>query len=166
MIKLPFTPEMVAESKVLAESMGEIKNSITQGAGNRAGFLAELALASYLGATRADERGFDLIYKNKKIEVKTKRRTVPPLLSYEGSVALLSEHQHPDYYAFLSLTFGRKMANVYSQLDSVWFCGIIRYEDFLEKSILYKKGQVDESNGFIVLTDMRNIKYKDLKQPK
>lgn len=165
MVKIPFTLEMVAESKELAKSMGAIKNSILEGGGNRAGFLAELALCAYLGAERVDKSNHDVVYENKRIEVKTKRRTVDPKSGYEGSVAVTSEHQKPDYYAFLSLTFGKKSGNFYSKLNSIWLCGFISYDDFIKKCVFYKKGDVDESNGFVVLTDMRNIKYGELISP-
>ena len=166
MIKLKYTKEMVVESARLADSMGAINNSITNGAGNRAGFLAELVLASYLGAARDDKFGYDLFLDGKRIEVKTKRRTAPPRDFYDGSVAVSSGHQHPDFFAFLSLTFeGKKIINgceYYFGLDSIWYCGVISYKNFILKSKLCKKGERDPSNNFVAPTDMRNIKYSEL----
>jgi len=165
MVKIPFTPEMVSESKKLADSMGAIRNSILEGGGNRAGFLAELALCAYFGAKRVDKANHDILFLNKRIEIKTKRRTVDPTPYYEGSVAITSEHQISDYYAFLSLTFGKKSGKNYSRLNSIWLCGFISYEDFIKNCVFYEKGEIDKSNGFVVLTDMRNIKYRELIKP-
>lgn len=162
MIELPFTPEMVAESRRLAKSMGSIKNSILSGGGNRAGFLGELALARFLGVERENERNFDLILNGKTIEVKSKRRLFDPHPSFEGSVALSSSHQHPSYYAFLSLTFESKCGKNYAGLKSVWLCGFISYSEFMEKSVVWEKGKIDKSNNFETLVNMRNIKYSDL----
>ena len=157
---------MVIESKQLADAMGAISKSITQGAGNRSGFLGELALEAYLGAERIDKFGYDLLLDGKKIEVKSKRRTVRPKDFYEGSVALTSGHQRPDYYAFLSLTFEEKRTisgkEYYCGLMDIWYCGIISYSSFINKAQLFKKGQKDDSNGFVVLADMYNIKYSEL----
>ena len=166
MIKLSYTREMLDESARLAESMGSINNSITVGSGNRSGFLAELALAEYLGAERRDQFGYDLFLNGQRIEVKTKRRTANPRGFYEGSVALTSGHQHPDFFAYLSLTFEGKRVKQgrehYFGLESVWYCGMISYEEFMEKSTIHKKGDRDSSNGFVVITDMRNITYNEL----
>lgn len=166
MVELSYTKEMLVESAQLADNMGSLNNSITGGRANRAAFLGELALCYYLGATRDDKLGYDLMLGDLKIEVKSKRRTAHPRPNYSGSVAVTSNHQKPDFFAFLSLTFdGKKMVRgkeYYFDLNSIWFCGMISYDDFILKSKLMKKGQKDPSNGFIVLTDMRNISYSEL----
>lgn len=157
---------MLKESKRLADELGSLKNSILTGAGNRSGILGEMALAKYLGATKVQNFGFDLIYKDFKVEVKTKRRTCRPKDFYEGSVAETSSHQKPDFYAFLSLSFDEKKTikgrEIYSGLNGVWFCGVISYKAFLQKSHICKSGDTDVSNGFVTRTNMRNIKYSDL----
>lgn len=166
MIRLPVTKEMILDSKTVADEMGGLNNSILAGAGNRSGILGELALASYLGAVKIHNFKFDLIYKDWKIECKIKRRLASPKPFYEGSVALTSSHQNPDFYAFLSLTFERKVvkngAEHYIGLQDVWFCGVISYEEFKLKSKAFKVGDVDPSNGFKVRTGMRNIRYDEL----
>jgi hypothetical protein len=161
MIKLFFDQDMLKNAQSLSVSMGELRNSITGGGGNFAGFLGELALANHIKAKRDDDYGHDLMYRGRRIEVKTKRRTVDPCDHYEGSVALASSHQTPDYYAFMSITYDNRLYKL-NQLRSVWFCGILSYNDFMEKSIIYRVGDKDPSNGFIVLSDMRNIPYSML----
>lgn len=167
MIKLNFTKEMIAEAGREAEAMGKINNSITNGLGSRAGFLGEIALAKYLSGVRTNSKNHDIRVNGHTIEVKSKRRLVSPRPFYEGSVALTSSHQKPDYYVFLSLTFEKKKViknqEYYCGLLDIWYCGAISYSDFITKAVLYKKGQKDPSNGFIVLTDMYNIKYSELK---
>ena len=156
------------ESKRIAKIIGNLNNSILSGSGNRAGILGEIALANFLKVERQDKRGYDLIYKGKKIEVKTKRRTADPKGYYEASVSETSSHQTPDFYAFLSLTFGKKEYNgkedVYSDLQSIWLCGFIAYEDFIKEAKLIRTGTIDEDNGFATITDMRNIRYEKLEK--
>jgi hypothetical protein len=167
MIKLSYTREMVNEAKILADEMGELKNSITKGCGTKAGFLGEIAICNYLGAKKESKFNHDLLLGDLKIEVKSKRRCGNPKDFYEGSVALSSGHQHPDFFAFLSLTFEGKRVKQGSEhyfgLESVWYCGMISYEEFMEKSTIHKKGERDPLNGFVVIADMRNIPYSYLK---
>ena len=51
---------MVKSSLIWANMCGSLKNSITEGKGNVAGRLGELAFASYVGAEIADHKDFDL----------------------------------------------------------------------------------------------------------
>jgi len=77
--KLPHTKLMSEKAQSWANDIGRLPNSITNGRGNEAGRLGELALAEYLGVDLADKKDYDMIYNGEKIEVKTKRRTVNPL---------------------------------------------------------------------------------------
>ena len=93
MVEIPFTQEMVDSAKKKAKIMGSINNSILKGRGNFAGFLGEEAVASYITANiisfdeGENKYGHDLNKNGKRIEVKTKRRTVKPRLNYDVSVA-------------------------------------------------------------------------------
>ena len=108
-------------------------------------------------------KNYDFIYNGDRIEVKTKRRTVRPLGHYDVSVAKTSDHQRPDWYCFLSLEFGREIDGRYYDLKNVWYLGVLSYEDFWNRATQWKKGQVDESNGFVTLVDMYNVPIRELK---
>ena len=160
---IPFDGEMIELAHELANDMGEIHNSITKGSGNAAGFLGEIAIREYLGAPPMSTKNYDFIYNGDRIEVKTKRRTVRPLGHYDVSVAKTSDHQRPDWYCFLSLEFGREIDGRYYDLKNVWYLGVLSYEDFWNRATQWKKGQVDESNGFVTLVDMYNVPIRELK---
>jgi len=172
MTKLPFKPWMIEEAREKAQSLGSINNSITKGGGNIAGYLAEIALNEYIkGENLSCSKGrlkydFDLLKGQNKIEVKTKRRTVDPEPHYEVSIATTSEHQRPDFYAFISITFAKKRGKgksaTYHGLKNIWLCGFLSREEFFSKAKFIRKGELDPSNGFICHQDMYNLPISKL----
>ncbi|MDP7367426.1 MAG: hypothetical protein QGH83_09235 [Candidatus Pacebacteria bacterium] len=172
---LPYTKLMVGEAQDWASSLGGLKNSITGGRGNAAGRLGELALAKHLGVKLADEKDYDMVYNGEKIEVKTKRRTVPPKGFYDVSVAKTSTHQHPDRYVFISMEFEdsgyygkpaqgltRRGGKWYKNLKDVWLCGDMSAKEFFQRAKLWQEGTTDESNDFTTLTTMYNLSVDEL----
>jgi len=172
MIKLDFNQSMIDEAVKKAEELGSINNSITSGRGNLAGYLAEIALTKYLGCKNIscdkgrDKYDYDLIKDGRKIDVKTKRRTVDPKPFFEVSIAGTSKHQKTDTYAFISITFKEKRGMgskaQYYGVESIWLCGFMSKEDYFDKAIFWKKGAVDPSNGFKVHADMYNMPISSL----
>jgi len=161
-VEAPFTEAMVKSAKGKAKRLGEIKNSILKGKGNFAGYLGESIVAEYIDAKivsnkRGEEKyNHDLVLGNKTIEIKTKRRTVPPKDFYDASVAHTSRHQNPDFYVFVSIQFqGDKPVKA-------WICGQKKSTEYFKQATFYAKGDVDSSNGWKVLTDCYNLSYKDL----
>lgn len=172
MRKLSFTAEMIASAKAKASSLGSINNSILRGGGNLAGYLGEEALAPYIGAEIvSNNRGLDkynhdlLTPVGRRVEVKTKRRTVAPKGFYDVSVAKTSKHQQPDIYAFISLEFERATKThpkQYFGLKNIWLCGFMPAEEYWEKATLWKKGKIDKTNNFKTHVDMYNLAIEDL----
>lgn len=173
MIELPFTEDMLVESKRLADSLGSLRNSIEGGRGNRAGYLGEIALRDFFGAEMVscrpgeDKFSHDLLLHGRRVEVKTKRRVVKPLASYEVSVARTSKHQRPDDYAFVSLHFERHFGKprIYRGLIAIWLCGTISAEQFWKDARTVEKGDVNPSNGFKAHATMFNLPISQLKVP-
>jgi hypothetical protein len=173
MIKLEYLPWMMREAKKKAEALGAIKNSITGGKGNIAGYLAEIALNRHLESKNLScedgilKYNFDLLKGEKKIEVKCKRRTVDPKPEYEVSIASTSVHQKPDVYAFVSITFkekrGKGKSATYHGVESIWLCGFMERDEYFEKARYMRKGQIDTSNGFRVHQNMYNLAISELK---
>jgi len=161
-IEAPFTEEMVDSAKEKAKSLGKIKNSILKGKGNFAGYLGEEIVASYIKANiissdEGEEKyNHDLVLDGRTIEVKTKRRTVPPKDFYDASVAHTSMHQNPDLYIFVSIQFQE------STPIKAWICGQKDSTEYFKQSTFYAKGDVDPSNGWKVSTDCYNLPYEDL----
>ena len=172
MRKLNFDQSMIDEAVKKAEDLGSINNSITSGRGNLAGYLAEIALTKYLDCKNIscdkgrDKYDYDLIKDGRKIDVKTKRRTVDPKPFFEVSIAGTSKHQKTDTYAFISITFKEKRGMgskaQYYGVESIWLCGFMSKEDYFDKAIFWKKGAVDPSNGFKVHADMYNMPISSL----
>jgi len=160
-VEIPFTEEMVKSAKKKAKALGEIKNSILKGKGNLAGYLGEEAVASYVNAVvisndEGDAKfGYDLIKDNKRIEVKTKRRTVVPKLFYDVSVAASSKHQADkkglDLYIFASIQFEG------STPKRIWIIGQKDRDQYFKEARLIKKGEPEGNNGFIAHTNMYNL---------
>ena len=154
---------MIEKAQDWAKYLGSINNSITKGGGNLAGRLGELALANYLGVCVEDHKDYDMIYKGEKIEVKTKRRTVPPQYSYDVSVAATSTHQKPDRYAFISIEFeGKTATGFYHKVKSIWLVGDMAADKYFKLATEWNRGDEDESNGFVTLVDMFNMRIGDL----
>lgn len=167
MNKIPFTEEMVKQAVHCAKAIGLLNNSITSGRANVAGCLGEIALANFIGADRKSaSRNFDLVLDGKTIEVKTKRRTVDPKDWYEVSVAETSRHQKPDLYAFISITFEKKIGGgveaSYRNPRTVWLCGYYDAVQYFEDAKKMPKGREDASNGFKTHVTMFNLPIKEL----
>jgi len=162
--KLPHTKLMSEKAQSWANDIGGLPNSITNGRGNTAGRLGELALAEHLGVDLADKKDYDMIYNGEKIEVKTKRRTVKPAEYFDVSVAETSRHQAPDRYVFISIEYASKKNKRYNGLKSIWLCGDILASEFFEKGRFLRKGAEDGNNKFRVLRDMYNLQINQLNQ--
>ena len=169
---IPHTPEMIKSAIQKAEALGSINNSILKGGGNRAGYLGEEAVAAFLGAdVVSNDEGVakynhDLLLNGKRIEVKTKRRTVPPRDNYDVSVAKTSTHQKPDLYVFVSLQFGKTEGEgrekTYSDLRQIWLVGQKTPDEYFKEAKLWKQGDVDTDNGFSTHVDMYNLPIEKL----
>ena len=72
------TDKDIKEAKLLANSMGKLRNSITKGQGNVHGFLGEIITSKFLKSKLSNTYDYDIIHNNLKIDVKTKRVTTPP----------------------------------------------------------------------------------------
>jgi len=147
--------------------------SICGGAADLAAFVGEEVITDALSAENiSTERGtnkfnFDLFFRDWKFDVKLKRRTVDPKPYHDASVAETSLHQKCDGYLFLSMTFGRSNGKsgpdaVYYDPQSLWFCGFKPKQEYLAQAKHWKKGDVDPSNGWEVLSSCYNVPYKDL----
>ena len=159
---IPHTDEMVQKAEVMASDLGALRNSITGGQGNIAGYLGECAVAQYIDATMIpNDRDYDLIKSGRRIEIKTKRRTVPPKLDYDVSIAETSTHQKPDLYIFVSLEFGGWSVSSeghreYHDLKHVWLLGKKDPDAYFSESSMILQGDVDGRNNFVTHRNMYN----------
>jgi len=172
-ISIPWDYNMVMSAHKKAKQLGGIKNSILKGGGNAAGYLGEEAVASYIEAQiiscnkGTDKYNYDIWSRDKrKIEVKTKRRTVKPLDFYDVSVAKTSAHQTPELYIFVSIEF-ENMAKeghrrVYRGIKNIWIVGQAEPEDYFSRAKIWRAGDIDNNNGFKTHVDMYNLPISEI----
>ena len=155
MIEVVVTGEMLVTARDKAAEMGRLRNSITSGAGNIAGFIGEAIAQQVIGGVLANTYDYDLILCNgKTVDVKTKLTSVKPLDSYDCSIAGLNTKQQCDYYAFV---------RVKNDLSVGWYLGIYPKEQYMLDSVFMKRGNIDPSNGYVVKSDCYNLKINQLK---
>ena len=147
------TDKDIKEAKLLANSMGKLRNSITKGQGNVHGFLGEIITSKFLKSKLNNTYDYDIIHNNLKIDVKTKRVTTPPRDYYECSVASLNTKQLCDIYVF---------TRILKDMTKGWLLGYINKKDYFDKAVLLKKGDIDLSNNWKVLTDCYNLPINKL----
>ena len=173
LISIPWDSRMVEQAQSKAKKLGRINNSILKGGGNAAGYLVEEAVAAYIGAKITscdkgdDKYNYDIIAKDgRRIEIKTKRRTVDPLDYYDVSVAKTSIHQRPDLYIFVSINFENMMMEngkrVYRGIKNIWIVGQAEPEDYFARAKIWKAGEIDNNNGFKTHVDMYNLPISEI----
>jgi hypothetical protein len=163
---------MMGRARQKALDLGLLNDSITAGTGAAAGYLGEEIVAAYLGAEIVSSGAgtakydHDLVLDGVRIEVKTKRRTVPPMPHYTVSIAETSLHQRPDVYVFVSLQFARSVkletGTQYFGLQDAWLLGRKTPCDFLEQATKWNPGDVDQSNDFTAHVAMYNLPIEHL----
>lgn len=118
--------------------------------------LAEIIFErTYPNAVRISDKDFnaDFIMNGKRVDVKCKERTVYCKDYYEVSVEARQMEYDTDWYMFYS----------FNSRDNVMeFLGGIEKDDYKCRSTLYKKGDRDPSNGWVVSVDCYNLKISEL----
>jgi len=158
MIEVDITKEMISRALELSKALGNLKHSIRGGEGNLAGFLGEeCVLKAFPKASRDNDYQHDLVLENKRLEVKTKDRTVIPRTYYECSVPSYNTHQDADYYVFVSLL--RKG----DEYVKGYIVGYMRKSEYYQKARHLKRGDLDTSNNFVVKADCWNLPISELR---
>ena len=156
MIEIAITGDMLITARDKAAEMGRLRNSITRGQGNIAGFIGEAIAQQVLGGVLANTFDYDLILCNgKTVDVKTKQTSVKPLDPYDCSIAGLNTTQECDYYAFV---------RVKNDFTVGWMLGVYDKQQYMLDSIFFKKGTIDTANGYTVKSDCYNLKINQLKE--
>lgn len=157
MVEVVIKPQWKRTALKEAEELGALRKSITQGAGNQAGFLGEIAVADYLEVERENTFGHDLVgKKDRTYDVKTKRCKSKPLDNYTVSVCALNTKQNCDVYVFVRITVDLKTA---------WILGYMPKEEFYKKAKFCKKGELDPDSdcNWHFKEDCYNMYIRDLK---
>lgn len=156
MIEVPINDMMILAARDKAVEMGKLRNSITSGEGNIAGFVGEMIAQMVLGGEITNTYDYDLVLpEGVKVDVKTKRTSVPPLPNYDCSVAAYNTKQKCDYYCFV---------RVHNTFARGWFLGVYPKDKYFEDARYLKAGEVDPANNFTVKANCYNMAIQDLHQ--
>lgn len=137
MVEVTITDEILEEAKVKAEELGKLRNSITAGEGNLAGFTGEICSTKVIGGELANTYHYDFITSDGKTwDAKTKRRTGRPRSHYNCAVADYNTTQQCDNYIFVSL----------ENLDKAYIVGWLPKEEFYQKAKFRKQGEIDPTS--------------------
>ena len=124
------------------------------------GLLGEIVVKEYFGIKhewlKGFDGGFDFIYKGNKIDVKTMGRNVDPKEFYVNNFISFQKDFDCDYYIFTSLN---------KKTNQLKICGYVSKKELLEKSILYKKGDIryrEDGTNFKMKADTYEIKNSSL----
>jgi hypothetical protein len=155
MIELQISDEILTEAKSRATKLGKLNNSITEGAGNIAGYIGQLLVAEYLNAEEPDDYNFDVKKDNTTYEVKTKRCTSRPRKEYDCSVSDFNTKQNCDYYLFV---------RVLEDFSKAWILGKKKKADYFNEARFCEKGKVDEKStlGWKFKADCYNLSISEL----
>lgn len=158
-IQVKITEDQIKLAEKKSKEMGALKESITKGEGNIAGFLGEILFVDYFGGVVENTYDYDVIINNTKVDVKTKRTTVPPEPHYLATVADFNTKQNCDIYYFVRVNIEEKKG---------YLLGGLTKKQFYKKSSFNKKGEIDPSSdfGWTFKADCYNIPISRLKQSK
>lgn len=153
------TEDDVAEAFRRSKNLGVLPSSLTRGAGNMTGFLAEIAFertfpkAKYVGDSSYTH---DYVLKGKTIDVKAKACTGRPMLHYNAMVLPKKDGSVPaDIYFF---------ARVHKNLTKVWLCGWATGKGVKKPKYWKKKGETDDF-GFALYSDCYCLPYRATRRP-
>lgn len=141
--------EDLRKAESMAKDLGGLRNSITKGQGNLAGFLGEVVVARVTNSEHKNTYDYDLVSPSGlKVDVKTKRTGYPPKDYYSCSVAAFNVKQKCDVYCFV---------RVKNDMSKVWVLGYYPKDKYFQDSTFHKKGELDPDNNFTFKADCYNL---------
>lgn len=160
MINVKINDDMIRLAQMRADKIGILRNSISSGKGNLIGALGEIIVSVYLNIDIYTQREFsynyDILFRNKKIEVKSKTCNSVPLPEYECSLAEYNTIQDCDYYVF---------TRIRQNLEEGWILGVISKQEFFNVCKVFPKRtpQSNWLNGETFRCNTFNIPINRLK---
>ena len=139
------------------------------GKGRIWGYLGEEVVIAALGdeITRIDSRDYDIKFKGKSVDVKTKTRKEPPKDFFDAMVLDSARHQKTDVYIFVNIIAPQNLKD--NTVDEVlnfkyetgYVLGLITKDNFYKKATFNATGTY--SNNFLWREDAWTLPYKELK---
>tara|TARA_R110000868_G_scaffold202172_2_gene449696 strand:- start:1526 stop:2005 length:480 start_codon:yes stop_codon:yes gene_type:complete len=156
-----FTKTIIDEETIeLAKNWSDFQGNQfsirTDGTKMIASNLAEIVFSrTYPEAIRISNTDYnaDFIMKDQRVDVKCKERTVFCKEYYEVSVEARQIEYNADWYMFYSYNSKEKVME---------FLGGIEKADYIKWAVLYRRGDIDPSNKWVVSVDCYNLKISEL----
>jgi hypothetical protein len=152
----PITDEIREKEKDWSGFTGNQFSIRTDGGNRVAGNYAEIVFQKmYPHALRISDvdQNADFVLRGKRIDVKTKVRTVPAQPHYEASVELRQADFDVDFYCFFSFN---RIAQIME------YCGWISKQELHKVANKVKQGQVDKRNEWTQSVASFQITYDKL----
>ena len=165
------TETMRSDMRLRHEHYGDaFKNhEIEGGKGRIWGTLGELVVGSVLeGATEALTYDFDLVWRDKTWDIKSKTRKDIPKETWDASISASAMHQKVDNYIFVSIIAPASLLNEDEETilnfpyEQAYILGYISKDRFLERATLQIAGSVDKSNGIMYRMNTFTTPYSSL----
>ncbi len=140
MIEVSITKEQIERAKNLY-GFYNIPNSFTKGESQIYGALGEIIFADYYNLNKSSHIGdkdYDFLYRNKKIEIKTKKTSKRPLPYYLCSIPINSLFQKCDEYVFV---------RILKDMTKGWICGWITKKNFFNMGFYSREGEIDPTSN-------------------
>jgi hypothetical protein len=157
LIHVPVTPEMLQRADEMAEAVGHLSESETNGMYKSMGAIAELACVQYLNAELVNDIDYDLLYRGKKIDVKSVKTHVVPNYTHNGNVFANNTVQAADYYLFTRVMYRN------DKPSAVYLMAYMRPQGYYKKANLIRAGTI--SGGFHARFDMYSLEYRRMLDP-
>lgn len=149
---------MLAKAKEKADKLGELKNSITHGEGNVAGFLGEMVAQKVIGGEIVGTKDYDIVTDDGETwDVKTKRCFGEPEDHWECSITNYNTTQKCKRYIFVRLMKDYSKGYVVGELPK---------EEYFQKATFIQQGQFDPRNKWRAKCDCWNVVFTDLNEVK
>jgi len=168
MIRLLIPESIHEESERIVKQMPVWKGSHRGLAANEVGVLGEVIIRECLRALDVpfvwdNQTSHDLSVDGKRVEIKTKDRTVRPLPHFGCSVPVYNHpHQNVDWYIFVSLLRGKGSEGP-RRFSEAFILGVIGRKQLGELGKVWKAGETDEANGTKFWTDCINVSVDQLR---
>lgn len=166
-LKIPLPASVLDMAVKKSNEIGVLHQSYRGQAGVAIGCIGEMVVERWLtnnGVSFSNETNkttHDYVVNGKRVEVKTKARTVPPKPEYEVTISSGSiDHQDAYYYIFLSL-HGDKGAVL---PHTAYIVGGSTRE-YYKNNCIHRKGGELQSNGMTMKGDCLNMYMSNLETP-
>ena len=137
MIEVEITKDMVQEALDRAALVPVLRNSDTNGHGQKIAALSDLMVQKTCGGRILSDKSYDFDWISPKLflfEIKAKERNVVPQPWHNCAVKEYNTKQKCDYYLFTS---------IFGDYSRGWILGYIKKESFFDLAEYYKSGEID-----------------------